>query len=234
MPDLMIYVRYAKLAMILPAIAFAGCQADQVRQNPVDVVIDHTFDSANWQQGDAVIETQVEPITLVHVMSFAPGESRLTDDELGRLREFLQTSGVHNGGRIEVDGPRVSGGYFDPLTQSRLEEIRAQLSDLGLRSQIPARPITLLAKPDDGIAVTVTRAMVIPPDCSAPQPAPRTRPSYSWSCADAANLGTMVADPVDLVRGQTPSPADAEAMAKSIERYRKRDIEDPTAQKTSE
>ncbi len=44
--------------------------------------------------------------------------------------------------------------------------------------------------------------MVILPDCSAPQPPFATRPAYIYSCANAAALGLMIADPVDLARGR--------------------------------
>jgi type IV pilus biogenesis protein CpaD/CtpE len=226
--------RSARLAAVLPVFVLAGCNAEMSQDNPIDIVTAHTFDSANWQQGTSKIETQVEPITLVHLLSFGPGDTSLSAQEIADLREFLQKSGVHDGARIEVDGPRVSGGYFDPLTKGRVEEIRAELSSLGLRSQIPAKQLTLLARPPEGIAVTVTRAMIIPPDCSVPQPEFATRPDSTWSCANAANLGRMINDPVDLVRGQTPSAADGETSAKAIELYRNREVEDPTAEKTSE
>lgn len=234
MPDTRKTLRCARLAMMLPTLALAGCHIEQAQNNPINVVVQHSFDSANWQQGNVAIETQVEPITLVHVLNFKPGESRLSDEELGNLQDFLRKNGGHDDARIEVDGPRLSGDYFDALTKARVEEIRAELSGLGLRSQIPDKPVALLAKPPEGIAVTVTRAMVIPPDCFTPQPEFATRPDYAWSCVNAANLGRMVVDPVDLVHGQTPSPADGEAAARSIEIYRNREVEKPTAEKTSE
>lgn len=233
MPDARKTLNSVKLAAMLPLLALAGCHIEQAQNNPVEVVIQHSFDHANWQQSNAAIETQVEPITLVHVLNFKPGDDKLSDKELNSLQEFLRKNGGLDGARIEVDGPRLSGEYFDALTKARVEEIRAELSGLGFHSQIPEKPVTLLAKPPEGIAVTVTRAMIIPPDCFTPQPEFATRPDYSWSCVNAANLGQMIADPVDLVRGRTLSPADGETAAKSIEIYRKRDVEDPTAEKTS-
>jgi len=234
MPDIRKIFRSGRLAAVLPVMVLAGCHIEQAQDNPIEVITSHTFDSANWQQGTPRIETQVEPITLMHLLNFAPGDSALNDQEFASLRKFLQNSGVHDGARIEVDGPRTSGGYFDPLTKARVEGIRAELSSLGLRSQIPAKQLTLLARPPEGIAVTVTRAMVIPPDCTAPQPEFATRPENLWSCANAANLGHMVADPVDLVQGRTLSPADGEASATAIDIYRKREVEAPTAEKTSD
>jgi len=225
MPNVIHILRRARLAAVLPLVVLTACHIETARDNPIEVVTSHSFDSANWQQGAPVVETQVEPITLVHVLNFDSGNSRLTEQELDGLRVFLQKSGVHDGARIEVDGPRVSGGYLDPLTKARVEEIRAQLADLGLRSQVPERAMTLLAKPEGSIAVTVTRAMVIPPDCSAPQPEFATRPESTWSCASAANLGHMVVDPADLASGRALSPADGEAMALGVKTYRENKIE---------
>ena len=226
MPSTIHILRRARIAIALPVALLAACHIETARDNPVEVVTSHTVDSANWQQGSQLIEPQVEPITLVHVLTFDSGNSRLSEEELDRLREFLQKSSVHDGARIEVDGPRVPGGYLDPLTKSRIEEIRAQLADLGLRSQVPVRAMTLLAKPEESIAVTVTRAMVIPPDCSSPQPAFANRPESTWSCANAANLGNMVVDPADLASGRTPGPADGEASALGVKIYRENKVKE--------
>jgi len=233
MPDAKTMLRFAKAAAMLPLLAVAGCHVEQAANNPIEVVTRHSFDFANWQQGDPIIETQVEPITLVHVLNFKPGDSSLSDDELRGLQEFLAANGGYDSARIEVDGPRIPGGYFDALTKARLEDIRAELSVLGLHSQIPDRPVAMLAKPPEGIAVTVTRAMIIPPDCSAPQPEFAVRPDYAWSCVNAVNLGRMAADPVDLVHGRALTPADGEAVAKSIELYRQHQVEEPTAEQTN-
>lgn len=234
MPDVRKLFRSARLAAVLPVMVLAGCHIEQAQDNPIQAVKSHTVDFANWQQGMPVIETQVESITLVHLMKFGPNDSALSDQELASLRDFLQKSGAPNGARIEVEGPRDSGGNFDPLTKSRVEEIRAELSSLGLRSQVPAKQAKLLARPPEGIAVTVTRAMVIPPDCSTSQPDFAERPVSTWSCSSAASLGRMVVDPVDLVHGQTASPSDGERSASAVEIYRNREIEDLEAIETSE
>ena len=47
------------------------------------------------------------------------------------------------------------------------------------------------------------------------------QPMSNWSCATAVNFGLMLADPNDLVRGRDPGNADGEALARSIESYRK-------------
>jgi pilus biogenesis lipoprotein CpaD len=216
----------ARLARLFPAfgiVALLGaCHIDPNTQNPISLFTSHTVDSANWQQIPARVVNQVEPITFVHTANFDAGETELNEAESGRLLAFLQGSGVHQGARIEIDGPRGGGGYFDPLTAARVAEIEAELSAIGLRSEIPIRPTTSLLRPDDAIAVSVTRAVVVVPDCSAPQPEQAMRPAYNFNCSNTAALGMMVAKPLDLERGRSEGAADGEAAARVIELYRLR------------
>ncbi len=186
-------------SLFFAAAMLAGCHLKQAQQSLVDVIISHTFDWANWQQIPNHVKPQVELITLVHTVEFEADETELSEEELARLIEFLEETGVHEGPRIEIDGPRDAGGYHDPLTAARLVAIEAELASIGLRSEVPLDP---RAAPEGQVSVTVTRAMVILPDCSAPQPPFATRPAYIYSCANAAALGLMITDPVDLARGR--------------------------------
>ena len=222
MPDTKSTARLAKLFPVLGLVALGACHVDPNTQNPIDLVTSHTFDHANWQQIPGEMKNQVEPITFTHSVSFGPGETDLNEAELTGLLAFLQTSGVHQGARIEIDGPRSQGGYFDPVTAARVSGIETELSSIGLRSQVPVRPTTSLLRPEDAIAVSVTRAVVILPDCSAPQPAFATRPTYSYSCSNTAALGMMIANPLDLERGRAEGPADGEPAARVIQLYRER------------
>ncbi|MHA1152537.1 MAG: CpaD family pilus assembly lipoprotein [Alphaproteobacteria bacterium] len=223
MRDMKCKARLAKLFPAFGIVALLGaCHIDPESQTPAEMFTSHTVDHGNWQQIPARVENQVEPITFVHATNFDPGETELSEAEMKSLLAFLQSSGVHEGARIEIDGPRGGGGYFDPVTAARVAEIEAELSDIGLRSEIPVRPMTTLLRPDDAIAVSVTRAVVVLPDCSAPQPEAATRPEYNFNCSNTAALGMMVADPLDLKRGRNEGAADGEAAAKVIQLYRQR------------
>jgi pilus biogenesis lipoprotein CpaD len=225
MPDTKSTARLAKLFPVLGLLglgALGACHVDPNTQNPVDLVTSHTFDHANWQQIPGELKHQVEPITFTHSVNFGPGETELNEAELTGLLAFLQESGVHQGARIEIDGPRSQGGYFDPVTAARVSGIETELSSIGLRSQVPVRPTTSLLRPEDAIAVSVTRAVVILPDCSTPQPAFATRPTYSYSCSNTAALGMMIANPLDLERGRAEGPADGQPAARVIQLYRER------------
>ncbi len=218
MPDMKSTARLAKLFPVLGLVVLSACHFPT--RNPIKAVTSHTFDHANWRQIPGEMKNQVEPITFTHSVNFGPGETELNEAELTGLLAFLQESGVHQGARIEIDGPRSQGGYFDPVTAARVSGIETELSSIGLRSQVPARPTTSLLRPDDAIAVSVTRAVVILPDCSTRQPAFATRPLYTYSCSNTAALGMMIANPLDLERGRPEGPADGQPAAKVIELYR--------------
>ena len=223
MPDMKSKSRLAKLLAVFGTVALLGaCHIDPDTQSAGEVFRSHTVDSGNWQQIPARVVSQVEPITFVHTANFDPGETTLNETEFDRLLAFLQNSGVHQGARIEIDGPRGGGEYFDPVTAARVADIEARLTAIGLRSEIPVRPVTSLLRPDDAIAVSVTRAVVIMPDCTAPQPDPAMRPEYNYNCSNTAALGMMVANPLDLERGRNEGAADGERSAKVIELYRLR------------
>ena len=69
----------------------------------------------------------------------------------------------------------------------------------------------------DGVVLTVPGC----PDWTKP-----TRVNYSnsvhsnFGCADAINLGAMIANPADLWAGRDPGAADGVAAAAAIQRYR--------------
>ncbi len=223
MPDMKAKARLARLIPVIGTVALLGaCHIDPNTQNPIELFTSHTVDHGNWQQIPSRVVNQVEPITFVHTANFDPGATELNEEEFGRLLAFLQSSDVHQGARIEIDGPRGDGAYFDPVTAARVAEIDAKLSGIGLRSEIPVRPTTSLLRPNDAITVSVTRAVVVVPDCGSPQPEPAMRPGYNFNCSNTAALGMMIAKPLDLERGRNEGPADGETSAKVIELYRLR------------
>ena len=113
MPDMKSKARLARLFPVFGIVAVLGaCHVDPNTQDPISLFTSHTVDHANWQQIPAKVQTLVEPVTFVHTTNFEAGETELNEAELNRLLAFLQTSGVHQGARIEIDGPRPGGGYF--------------------------------------------------------------------------------------------------------------------------
>ena len=66
--------------------------------------------------------------------------------------------------------------------------------------------------------------MVVPPACPDWSRASGTDfanlPHSNQGCATETNLGLMIADPKDLVRGRSLAPADGVQAAEAIVRYR--------------
>ena len=186
----------------------------------VERAVDDFFNTAAWQQIPPRLRNQVEAIRLEYAVDFDATRAEIGSGELADLEQFLASVGAGSGDRVELDGPRPGGGYHDPLTAARLARVRGALQQLGLRPSVAERPLITPDAEANQIRVVITRVMVIPPDCNQPQPGRWERPVYDYGCSVTANLGRMVADPVDLDRGKVLAPADGEQATIGIQRYR--------------
>ncbi|MFQ5773015.1 MAG: CpaD family pilus assembly lipoprotein [Kiloniellaceae bacterium] len=220
------------MGSLLAALGLTGCVLDS-RTPPADETVPgHRIYHSLLRLQPPMIRPQVETVTMVHRVGFADGAAELSGDELSRLVAFLKETDAGTGARVEIDGPRVEGGDHDPLTAARIASIADGLSRLGLRAEVTERPVESLTKPKDATVVMVTRAMVIEPDCATPKTIYGPRPTHIWSCATAAALGRMVADPLDLKRGRALGPADGEASVLGVQRYRADKIKTPKSEST--
>jgi pilus assembly protein CpaD len=98
------------------------------------------------------------------------------------------------------------------------------LQRLGITSSVVQAEPTNDKSTGDEIVVFAQTVAVLPPDCPGYN-TPITldyewRPETKLGCANAVNLGLMVANPGDLAQGRPIGPADAEAQALAIQRYR--------------
>lgn len=223
-----------RLIVLGAAAAFlSGCFLNPDALPPNDTrSLDQLYHSAMRLQ-PSIVEPQIETVTMFHSAKFSFGEDTLSEAETERLVKFLQKSDANRKARIEIDGPRKAAGKHDILTAARIAAIADRLSTLGISAQISSRPIESLAKPEDAIVVSVTRAMIIEPDCDVPKTIYGPRPTHIWSCSNATALGRMVADPLDLERGRALAPGDGETLAAGIKRYREDEIKELDEEETS-
>jgi pilus assembly protein CpaD len=208
------------VASVTASLTLSGCFLNPDAMPPNDVRQTDQFYHSLLRLQQKVVEPQIEAVTMLHEVSFNFGEDKLSVDEMDRLAVFIAESKLDPHSRVSVDGPRKQSGSYDILTKARIDAIAAELREMGVRAQESPKPINSLAKPDEAIVVTVTRVMLIEPDCDVPKTIYGPRPTHVWSCSNAVALGRMVADPMDLHRGRTLGPADGETMARAIERYR--------------
>jgi pilus assembly protein CpaD len=178
-------------------------------------------EQAAWTAAEAPNRLQVDWRSESHVSTFAPNAVDLPGDERARLMRFLEASIRTGDERITLSPPA------DPdrgLSNQRVDRLRQLVA-----AAAPGRPITVAPVADsrlrrDNALVVVGRYVVSTPSCpNWRKPSgidSANQPSSNLGSANQTNLGLMVADPADLVVGQELQPADAEAMALSVRRYR--------------
>lgn len=214
-----------ELAVIgLACLAVAACSPKQGELG------DNLFPHAKWEQIPPAKDNMVEVVTLRHVIAFSGSEPGLGPSGRQSLDEFIRSNGINPMDQIVIQGGADAGSR---LTMSRVNAIQSEFAQRGLvASEATAAP-GAGGPASNEVAVFITRAVVIPPDCSVPQPEPTLRPEQPWGCSVNAALGMMVADPLDLVEGRELGPANADQSSGAYRRYRDDKVKEITKEDTS-
>lgn len=165
------------------------------------------------------------PVSYRHSARFVGTETRLSDAEFMRLETFAGSLPPGRPVVLQLEMGRGDGRLpgWERLALSRVETVERFLS-----RHVDA-PLTVLTayRDDASLAEVEIRAesyeVVLPgcPDWSRdPAFDPRNLPLSNLGCANAVNLGLMVADPADLVRTRRLDAADGVREAEAIARYR--------------
>lgn len=164
-------------------------------------------------------QNKVEHVRLTHAMSFAPRARALDAAETQRLEDFLHRQKVGYGDKVTL----IVSAEASPLAKARREALLKLLHRDGLYD-VAVREGEAPAAWRDQATLVVGRYIVIPPACpdwSKPSGSDFTNTVGSnFGCASAVNLGMMVANPGDLVQGETLGPADGSRATLGIDRYR--------------
>jgi pilus assembly protein CpaD len=147
-------------------------------------------------------------------IAFAGGSDRLTAGEAARLDRMVVAGSIRPADRVEIAASGPPG-----LAERRAAAISREL----LRYGIVAQTLALGSVPANHAIVSVGRYAVTLPTCpnwSESLSADFTNAYTSnYGCANATNLGLMVASPGDLVRGRSFSGPDAQPAAAAVQRY---------------
>ncbi len=165
------------------------------------------------------LESVHQPVvTQGHYTLDVPAQSGDLDPGAARqVGEWLTAMGVAYGDRVSVDDSAAGGA---PAARTAVHEM---LTRNGLLLEDTA-PITPGAIAPGYVRVIVTRARAEVPGCpdwhtrSASGGTAQTTSNYG--CATNANLAAMVADPMDLVRGQSQRGNDPATASRAIRAYR--------------
>jgi pilus biogenesis lipoprotein CpaD len=163
------------------------------------------------------IENKVEKRATRVLLSFAAGKSALSPEAQDELRLAVQD--IAPAGTRAIVLQHANGA---PQFDARSKQLRRQLRSLGFSAPIVNRASNELS--GNQWQVVLEHAVVIPPDCPDWKASPVTTHSNTtitnWGCASTVNLGQMVADPMDLVRGSGTATADSERAVKVLRDYR--------------
>ncbi len=152
---------------------------------------------------------RVDLVRFGHEVVYPNGSRDPSTAEAERLDSFLRDIQVTSNDMVLLDGG-------SPVRRA------------ALGARLAYRNLKVRQTGNNGAAgrvkVIVERYVVTPPTCSdwskpVGQDSENT-PRSGFGCANTANLGMMVANPRDLIRGQTPGAAGGEAVSGAIRRYR--------------
>lgn len=148
------------------------------------------------------------------VLDLATGPEGVPASELGRLHGWFQGIQVAYGDRIAID--EGTGGYGDGTAR---EAIAGAAARYGLLVGEDV-PITAGAVAPGTVRVIVSRTTASVPGCPNWTSGGMSSTSPNYGCAINSNLAAMIADPNDLVLGQTGSGTDARATTRAVRSYR--------------
>jgi pilus assembly protein CpaD len=168
-----------------------------------------TVESASNRTLDSVNQPVVERSDFA--FDVAGGDAGLSASERARLRAWFQTVGLGYGDRVYVDEPN--------LTRSRADIARVA-AEFGLLLSDGA-PVTAGSIAPGSARVVVARSEASVPGCPDWRPHATSATASNYGCSVNSNLAAMIADPSDLVLGQTGSGSgDAATASKAIKVYR--------------
>lgn len=181
-------------------------------------------ESAHWSPRQAHRHNDVRWITFEHTARFLPGADDLSDEESRRLTAFLARHEAGYGDQMLIG---AVGDISRPEAARAAGRREAAVAALLRRNELGARllPRTPGAERWNGtVRIVLGRFIVIPPECpdwsKRADADPANEESSNLGCATATNLGLMVANPQDLVRGRAPGPADGATGARRYRSYR--------------
>ena len=169
----------------------------------------------------ATVDTRHDPVradTMVAV-NFAPSAPGPDSAQVNALRGV-----VEKGRRAQRDEfAVVSDGSGGPIQSMRAQRVAQALSDSGAR-WVTTSVEPAMAMGPNTVVIVRSEYLLGFNNCPNYIPATQANPNEGampgYGCADAYNMGQMLARPRDAAVGRSPGPADGTVMAAAVARYR--------------
>lgn len=196
-----------------------------------------------WLPASSPKKVEVDQAQYRHVIYFNTDKDEIRAEERDRLLAFMAAVNPSGHDNIRLEGhadERANDVYNIELAARRINAVKeflvehdldnasVQASTFGER--FPASPGSneQAWSRNRRVEIVLERFVVTPPAC--PNWSRRSgldyanQPHSNFGCATETNLGLMVANPSDLVRGRKLGPADGVHQAEGIVRYREDDL----------
>jgi pilus biogenesis lipoprotein CpaD len=169
----------------------------------------------------AIVDTRYDPVradTMLAV-NFTPASVAPDAAQVSGLRSMVAV-----GRRAQRDEfVVVSDGSGGAIQRQRAQRVGQALSDAGAR-WVSTSVEPAMAMGPNTVVVVRSEYLIGFNNCPNYSPATTANPNEAampgFGCADAYNMGQMLARPRDAVVGRSPSPADGTVTAAAIARYR--------------
>lgn len=156
-----------------------------------------------------------------HHVSFPPDSAELSHDEAVALNRFVAGMQDSQDTRVTILVGREAEQQRNALQRQRGEVIAAYLREQGHTARIAAVPGSAYRQ---SVVVSAARLTVVTPDCPDWERIRRGGTMIGgreqFGCVTAASLGSMVANPRDLIQGRPMGPTDAVPQARGVREYR--------------
>lgn len=166
---------------------------------------------------------RVDMVQFKHQVNFDGGRDLPTDAEYDRFDNFIKSIQLGYGDEVTLIG---SARY-------RREAMAAYLERLGLPVTITLEAGTTAERSANTVHVAVSRYVVTPPSCpnwsNFDGNENRNTPGSNYGCAVDSSLGYMVANPRDLVQGQTPGPGLSVPLVNANKKYQQGKVTPPAS-----
>jgi pilus assembly protein CpaD len=161
----------------------------------------------------------VERTLYRHDLAFTGDGAELSAGERAAFDRFLRSTGADRQATVLVATDPAGGA----LAERRRQLVVRMLRQRGFDPRA-SDPLLTSARPGDGdVLVRVARYHVVLPDCpdhSRTKLSDNTNlGSSNFGCADRRNLGLMVANPRDLLRGRDMGPVSGQRLAIPVRDY---------------
>ncbi len=184
----------------------------------------HVMEAKNsyeYRQGN-----RVDMVQYSHDVNFPGGKSIPTDPEFDRLDAFVQSIRMGYGDQITLRGS----------APERREVLAAYIQRLGLPVAVKTVPGSKTEMAANKVSIQVERHVVTPPSCpnwsNFHGNEQRNTPGSNYGCAVDSSLGYTIANPRDLIEGQTPGPALSTPIIEAQRRYQTGKVIRPAATST--